>query len=274
MTRLPLILLFVATIAFALATLFSARYLRLRRNDDGFWASFCAFSGYVAFTLGGLVRVALAGFFPYGSFADALLVLVWVLSTAYMALELHWGLKGTGVFLFPVLALASGYALTLPVHAGAALPILRNPWVVVHVSLVLSSYAAFGLAGLMGALYLMQERQLKAKRLSFMHFSLPDLAMLSQLNETLITIGFPLLTIGIVFGSYWASRVWGSYLPNDPKLVWAILNWCFYAIYLLVRSCRGIGGRKKALVTLAGFLAIVVNYFGTSFLLHGLHRFF
>ena len=272
--RAALVALLVASaFLFGAATALYFVYLRGRKNDPGFWASVLALLGWVALTLGGLVRGALLGRLPFGTFTDGLLLLVWLLATSFFIVERRFGLKAGGAFILPWATAGALYAASHPGDGSLLEPILRSPWVGWHVALVFMGYAAFALAGLSGFLYLVQERELKTKRLTFMHFSLPSLGTLERLAAALVAAGFPCLTVGIVVGALWSRRVWGEYFPPDPKMAWTLATWLFYSAALLARRVWGWKGRRVALLCVAGFLAVILNYLGISFALQGIHRF-
>src|SRR5690606_22994336 len=165
-----------------------------------------------------------------------------------------------GAFLLPAVSAATACGFIYPAGAAAILPILKDPWVGVHAALVFSAYGAFAVAALAGALYLVQERELKTKRLTFMHFSLPSLQALEELHFTLVQWGFPLLTAGLIVGGVVARRVWGAYLPLDPKMLLATLIWLYYGAYLWGKRRRGLRGRKAALLAVVGFCVLVFNF--------------
>lgn len=262
-----------ASLLFAVATLLYLAYLRWRKNDTGFWASFFALMGWIALSVGAVVRGALLGQIPLGSFSDSLLLLVWFLASSFFVVEQRFGLKAGGAFVLPTVTAGVLYATLTPAEVNMLLPILRSPWVSWHVGLVFAGYATFALAAVAGLLYLLQERELKSKRLTFMHFSLPSLGALERLAVLLVAVGFPCLTLGILTGALWSRQVWGSYIPWDPKVVWTLATWLFYCGALVARRVWGWRGRRIALFTVVGFLAVIANYLGITWLWHGVHRF-
>lgn len=268
-----LAILLFAGVAFSASSVMYVSYLRRRKNDAGFWASVFGLIGYAALTTGGVLRTAFAGRLPIGSFYDSLIVVVWLLVTLYFIIELRWKFRVGGAFLFPIAAVGALYASFRPLGVGGAPPILQSPWVGFHVGLVFLGYSAFALAALAGFLYLLQEQELKRKRLTFMHFSLPSLVRLERLSWVLVGWGFPLLTAGIAFGAAWSKQVWGSYFVADPKMVWSVFTWVIYAAAIVGRLAWGWRGRRAAILAVVGFFAVIVNYLGISLLTQGVHRF-
>ena len=96
---------------------------------------------------------------------------------------------------------------------------------------------------------------------------------LDALSYRTITVGFLLLSVGLVSGAVWANEAWGSWWSWDPKETWALICWLVYAAYLHTRLIRGWQGRRPALVASAGLVVIAVCYIGVNLLGIGLHSY-
>jgi len=102
---------------------------------------------------------------------------------------------------------------------------------------------------------------------------LPDADTLDRITYKTICIAFPLLTLMIAAGAYWANRAWGSYWNWDPKETWAAITWLVYAAYLHMRITRGMRGRVAAYFAVGGFAVVMFTFFGVTYLLPGLHAY-
>jgi cytochrome c-type biogenesis protein CcsB len=102
---------------------------------------------------------------------------------------------------------------------------------------------------------------------------LPDADALDRITYKTICIAFPLLTLMIAAGAYWANRAWGSYWNWDPKETWAAITWLVYAAYLHMRITRGMRGRVAAYFAVGGFAVVMFTFFGVTYLLPGLHAY-
>jgi len=102
---------------------------------------------------------------------------------------------------------------------------------------------------------------------------LPDADTLDRITYKTICIAFPLLTLMIAAGAYWANRAWGSYWNWDPKETWAAITWLVYAGYLHMRITRGWRGRRAAYFAILGFGVVMFTFFGVTYLLNGLHSY-
>ena len=96
---------------------------------------------------------------------------------------------------------------------------------------------------------------------------------LDSLSYRLITLGFPLLTVGILSGAVWANEAWGSYWSWDPKETWALVTWLIFAIYLHARITKGWVGEGPAIIATVGFVTVWVCYLGVNLLGSGLHSY-
>ncbi len=102
---------------------------------------------------------------------------------------------------------------------------------------------------------------------------LPSAETLDRLTYKTIGIAFPLLTLMIAAGAYWANRTWGSYWSWDPKETGALITWLVYAGYLHMRVARGWRGRRAAYFAILGFAVVLFTFFGVTYLLPGLHAY-
>jgi cytochrome c-type biogenesis protein CcsB len=122
-------------------------------------------------------------------------------------------------------------------------------------------------------MYLLQNRMLKSKRFTGLYQLLPSLDTLDKVNYTCLSIGFPLMTLGIISGAFWANIAWGTYWSWDPKETWALITWFLYAALLHGRLSVGWRGRTAALFSIVAFLFLLFTFLGVSLLLGGYHTF-
>ncbi|MFD1850524.1 c-type cytochrome biogenesis protein CcsB [Oceanobacillus bengalensis] len=98
--------------------------------------------------------------------------------------------------------------------------------------------------------------------------------LLDEIEYRSVTIGFPVFTLGgLIFASIWAEIAWGRFWGWDPKEVWALITWFFYAAYLHLRLSRGWHGEKSAWLAVAGFGIIMFNLIVVNLVFAGLHSY-
>jgi len=100
----------------------------------------------------------------------------------------------------------------------------------------------------------------------------PDL--LDEICYRAVAIGFPVFTLGgLIFASIWAQIAWDRFWGWDPKEVWALITWFFYAAFLHLRLSRGWHGEKSAWLAVGGFAIIMFNLIAVNLILAGLHSY-
>jgi cytochrome c-type biogenesis protein CcsB len=131
----------------------------------------------------------------------------------------------------------------------------------------------FILSGLVGGIFSSLLYLLLMWRRTDLERLLPSANDLDRITYKTICIAFPLLTLMIAAGAYWANRTWGSYWSWDPKETWAAITWLVYAGYLHMRITRGWRGRRAAYFAILGFAVVMFTFFGVTYLLPGLHAY-
>src|SRR5215471_9805951 len=112
----------------------------------------------------------------------------------------------------------------------------------------------FILSGLVGGIFISLLYLLLLWRRPDLERLMPSAEVLDRLTYKTLGIAFPLLTLMIAAGAYWANQTWGAYWQWDPKETWAAITWVVYAAYLHMRVTRGMRGRWAAYFAVGGFV--------------------
>ncbi|UFT97666.1 c-type cytochrome biogenesis protein CcsB [Radiobacillus kanasensis] len=100
----------------------------------------------------------------------------------------------------------------------------------------------------------------------------PDL--IDEISYRSVAIGFPVFTLGaLIFAMIWAQQAWDRFWGWDPKEVWALITWFFYAAFLHLRLSRGWHGERSAWLAVGGFAIIMFNLIAVNLILAGLHSY-
>ena len=176
-------------------------------------------------------------------------------------------------------------------ESSPLVPALQSNWLMMHVTVMILSYAALILGSLLAIgflvitggkdfkkdINLIQNSSVSLSNSNFLtnrsQGSFELSVALDNLSYRILGIGFPLLTIGILSGAVWANEAWGSYWSWDPKETWALLTWLVFAIYLHTRLTKGWAGKKPALIASLGFITVWVCYLGVNLIGEGLHSY-
>lgn len=98
--------------------------------------------------------------------------------------------------------------------------------------------------------------------------------LLDEIAYRAVLIGFPLFSLGgLFFAMIWAQIAWGRYWGWDPKEVWALITWLFYAALLHLRLSKGWEGGRTAWLSIIGFGLIVFNQVFVNLVIAGLHSY-
>ena len=212
---------------------------------------------------------------PLTNLYESLAFFAWTFAVIYLVLERKFKIRTVGAFVAPFPFLIMAYAALNPNDIQPLVPALKSNWLISHVVTCFVGYAAFAVSFGVSFLYLFKagsEKRSPRSAGSFWDF-LPSSAALDEIGYKTIAIGFPLLTIGIVTGAFWANVAWGTYWSWDPKETWSLIVWLIYAAYLHARITRGWRGKRAAILSIVGFAATIFCYLGVNLILSGLHSY-
>nr|QUE29862.1 CcsA [Erythrotrichia carnea] len=237
------------------------------------------------------------GYFPLSNLYESLLFLSWGLTIVQLFLENRIKNQIVGAITTPVSMFIIAFAsISLPVDmqkAAPLVPALKSNWLMMHVSIMIISYATLILGSLLSILFLIITRgqdvvlqgnsignNQKSDTIKIINAKTNNLYNQMNLVESIdnlsyrtIGLGFPLLTIGIIAGAVWANEAWGSYWSWDPKETWALITWLIFAAYLHTRINKSWQGKKPAILASVGFVVVWICYLGVNFLGKGLHSY-
>ncbi|MBR4104435.1 MAG: cytochrome c biogenesis protein CcsA, partial [Thermoguttaceae bacterium] len=91
----------------------------------------------------------------------------------------------------------------------------------------------------------------------------------SGIIATMIRSAVLFLTVGIILGARWADFSWGRFWSWDPKEVWALVTLLIYLVVLHVLKVKRCGRFGLAVGATLGALAIVMTWYGLSFVMGG-----
>jgi cytochrome c-type biogenesis protein CcsB len=229
--------------------------------------------GFASHTLAILTRYFEAGYTPVTNLYESLSFFAWMIIGLLLMANLKYKIKVLGSFLTPMALILMLFAFALPKEILPLAPVLNSFWHPFHVIFAFLGNAILALTFCFGVMYLIQEHQLKAKKMGAIAKRLPSLNLLDDLSYLSLKFGFPLLTLGIITGAVWAEYAWGRYWNWDPKETWSLITWLLYAALLHQRLTVGWRGRKAAIMAIVGFLAVLFTFLGVNLLLPGLHTY-
>ena len=212
-----------------------------------------------------------------GHFAPATLhqsesLLAFLVMLFFAAIYLRYRVTSQGIFVFPVvflLTFAAAIAQEPPQFTSS--PLLRKSWIIVHIALIFAGYALLFFSFASSLLYIVQERNLKAKTNRGMLSWLPPLETLDEIGCRSLLLGFPFMTFGLIAGAVVASAAFGPRFLLDPKILLSVLMWAVYMVLLYTRWNSGWRGRKAAYLVTGAFVAALAAW-GANYI-SGVHSF-
>lgn len=213
------------------------------------------------------------GHTPITTNHEAVSFFAWCTTWGFLTFRWRYNIKNFGTFATVVVTILMTIAAFSSAEIHQLPPALQSNWLPVHASIALMANAFLALSFCGGAMYLLQEREIKNRKFGLFYDRLPSLEALDNLNQHCIAVGFPLLTLGIITGSIWAKQAWGAYWQWDPKETWSLITWLLYAALLHFRFTMGWRRRRAAIMSVIGFAAALFTLWGVSFLMKGLHTY-
>jgi cytochrome c-type biogenesis protein CcsB len=263
----------LASLFYLIGTLFYSVYILFLKESLSKLASIIVIIGFISHTLAILARYIEAGYTPVTNLHESFSFFAWMIIGILLIANLKYKIKVLGAFLTSIALIFMLFAFALPKEILPLAPVLRSFWHPFHVTFAFLGNAIFTLAFCCGVIYLIQEHQLKSKKMGAIAKRLPSLKVLDDLNYQSLKFGFPLLTLGIITGAVWAEYAWGRYWGWDPKETWSLITWFLYAAMLHQRLTVGWRGRKAAIMAIAGFFAVLFTFLGVNLILPGLHTY-
>nr|WOC81823.1 cytochrome c heme attachment protein [Calanthe alpina] len=274
-------------------------------SEKGMIATFFSITGFL------VIRWISSEHFPLSNLYESLIFLSWSFSIIHMIPYLGNYKNDLSAITAPSAIFTQGFAtsgLSNEMHQPAILvPALQSQWLMMHVSMMLLSYAALLCGSLLsialivitfqkkinffknflslrksfffGNMEYLNEKGSVLKNTFFLSvqnfYKYQLIQRLDYWSYRVISLGFTFLTIGILSGAVWANEAWGSYWNWDPKETWAFITWTIFAIYLHTRTNSKLQdqGTNSAFVASIGFLLIWICYFGINLLGIGFHSY-
>nr|QEV85205.1 cytochrome c heme attachment protein [Hexalectris revoluta] len=276
--------------------------------EKGMIATFLSITGFL------VIRWISSEHFPLSNLYESLIFLSWSLSIIHMISYLGNHQNDLSAITASSVIFTQGFAtsgLSTEMHQPVILvPALQSQWLIMHVSMMLLSYAALLCGSLLSVALIvitfqkiidsflknknflslrksfffvdmeyLNEKGSVLKKTSFLSFQnfykYQLIQRLDYWSYRVISLGFTFLTIGILSGAVWANEAWGSYWNWDPKETWAFITWTVFAIYLHTRKNLRLQdqGTNSAFVASIGFFLIWICYFGINLLGIGFHSY-
>jgi len=200
---------------------------------------------------------------------ETMMIITWALVLCYLIFGMTWRVSFLGPFALPLVIALCVFGLFPSLDRGRSVELQRSVWLSLHAALSLLAYGVWGLAGVTGAMYLLQERQLKTHRLRRLFLRLPAIEQLDRINFRLLVVGLALLSVGMALGFVAGLEL---FKKDVPKTLWTFLVWAIYGALLAAHITHRVRGRKLALGSITVFFFLLAT-FGVVNMFSTVHRF-
>ena len=202
---------------------------------------------------------------------NAVSAILWLAVLIYWTVSFFYNLEGLQALVLPLAAVCVLLPWLLPTkHILSNTGLLAFP---AHFLLSMLAYSLFTIAALHAVLMAVVERRLHDGKLPATLQTLPPLLTMETLLFRVITAGFVLLTLALASGILFSEELIHKPAQFTHKTLFAFLSWGIFAALLGGRQIYGWRGRTAMHWTWAGFIALILAYVGSKFVLEViLHR--
>lgn len=197
------------------------------------------------------------GFFSAAALVSWLMSLLLLVATSLRPVE------NVGIIVFPLAAITALLYLMFP----ASTP--RGPTpdsgVEAHIVLSMLAYSVLALAAMQAIVLAIQEARLRHHQPGGFVRMLPPLATMESMLFDLLWGGFALLTLALASGALFIEDLFAQHLVH--KTVLSLVAWLVFGLLLAGRLRFGWRGQTAIRWTISGFVALLLAYFGSKFVL-------
>ncbi|MCK4747703.1 MAG: cytochrome c biogenesis protein CcsA, partial [Bacteroidales bacterium] len=150
-------------------------------------------------------------------------------------------------------------------------PVLKSPWLTIHVAVIMAGYGFLGLASIMGLLNVVLYGTLTPSNKDSIQ---EVISQLTNVNQLTLIVGLYFMTAGVFLGGVWANESWGRYWGWDPKETWALITVLVYAFVIHMHRIPGLRGTFAFnLASFISYSSVMMTYFGVNYFLGGIHSY-
>jgi cytochrome c-type biogenesis protein CcsB len=229
------------------------------------------FAGFLAHTLGLIVRGYVAGHMPWTDGYESMIYIAWAGMFAGLIFARRNPMVLAAAAILSGLTLFVAQMSWLNPEITNLVPVLKSYWLTIHVAIITASYGFVGVSAIIGLINLLMaafQNQENRQRIK------TTVAQLTIINEAAMILGLYFLTIGTFLGGIWANESWGRYWGWDPKETWSLVTILLYSFITHMRNIPGFKGWFAFnLAAVIGLLSVLMTYLGVNYYLSGLHSY-
>lgn len=213
-----------------------------------------------------VMRWYISGYAPWSNSYETMVFLSWAgVFCGFIFVKRNYLVAALAILFGGIVLLISTMSWMDP-QITPLVPVLKSPWLLAHVAILIISYGFLGLCCMIGTAQLCLSC-IHNKKYTFI------LSQMTIINELSMILGTALLAIGIFLGAVWANESWGRYWSWDPKESWALISLIVYAIVLHIRWVASKSDYIFNTLSVHAFLSILMTFLGVNYFLNGMHSY-
>ncbi|MCK4992191.1 MAG: c-type cytochrome biogenesis protein CcsB, partial [Bacteroidales bacterium] len=216
------------------------------------------------------VRWYISGHAPMSNGYESMIFVAWVTLLAGLIFVKRSGYALALTAILAALSLMVAGMSNMNPEITNLVPVLKSPWLTIHVAVIMAGYGFLGLASIMGLLTIVLYAVLTPGNKTRLE---EVILQLTNVNHLTLIVGLYFMTAGVFLGGVWANESWGRYWGWDPKETWALIVWLNYAAWLHLRLTKGWRGRPLAWWAVIGLFVTLFAFVGVNMFLSGLHSY-
>lgn len=259
----------VTIIGYVLAGIVFVLAMTLNNSSANKWALALMLAAFCLHTVILIFRCYILARSPVSNMFETVIYVPWIAVAISLLLKIIW--KTSVVLLASSIVAATLLSVLQFTHLNSGLENVQavldsQYWLIIHVLMVVGSYGAFALGGVLGHIYL----------ISYIFYKQETKAMLVVAKLTLqaMYVGLAMLIPGTILGGVWAAESWGRFWDWDPKESWAFISICVYLIWIHAYTFHHVRHFGLAVGAIIGLQAISFTWYGVNYILGtGLHSY-
>lgn len=195
--------------------------------------------------------------------SDMMLLLAWVLGVGVLWLGRSYRWQRLGSWMCPVILML----LVASLYHGGEYSVVKDLWahlwvVPLHLASATISVGVFAMALVVGGWLYRQDYRLKHHKITPNTLRMPALDNLATTLAVLLSVGWVLLTIVMLTGALMMMMQGRSFAAGVHHWILALIAWALYALVLHTRLLQRRRARRGIVLSLFGFLAIILTFIG------------
>ncbi len=226
---------------------------------------------FVLHTLALAGRWYISGHAPMSNGYESMIFVAWTTLLAGLIFVKRSGFVMALTSILAALALMVAGMSTMNPEITNLVPVLKSPWLAIHVAVIMAGYGFLGIASIMGLMNVVLYANLTPSNKLRMEDVIKQVTLVNHLT---LIVGLYFMTAGVFLGGVWANESWGRYWGWDPKETWALITVLVYAFVTHMHRIPGMRGQFAFnLASFISYSSVMMTYFGVNYFLGGMHSY-